>query len=89
MGDCPGPRKGAMTRRNVTRGVTPQFRASTNPPPPPTKRWPEAPLEGGGGAGWWEGGSGRGDGGEGGRAPLNSWVCSPGVIQQFTPPLAP
>ena len=31
-GDCPGPRKGATTRRNVTQGAGPP------PPPPPFKR---------------------------------------------------
>ena len=32
-GDCPGPRKGATTRRNVTQGVTPP--PPPRPPPPP------------------------------------------------------
>ena len=47
------------------------------------------------GVGFWEGGGGwegrrggRFPGGGGGcRAPPNSWVCGPGVIRQFAPPL--
>ena len=42
-GDCPGPRKGATTRRNVTQGVTPpppgphwmHWKGGSPPPPPP------------------------------------------------------
>ena len=34
-GDCPGPRKGAITRRNVTRGGSPPPLSNASLPPPP------------------------------------------------------
>ena len=69
--------------------------------PPPTNCWPKAPRGGGGawrggsrrgaGEGGSRGGGGGGSrgsrGGGGCRAPPNSWVCGPGVIRQFAPPL--
>ena len=39
-GDCPGPRKGATTRRNVTQGVPPPPRCTeTSGHPPPSVAW--------------------------------------------------
>ena len=68
-------------------GATPRFRTPTTPP---TNCWPEAPW-GAWRGGLWEGRRGGrfpGFPGRGGcRAPPNSWVCGPGVIRQFAPPL--
>ena len=47
-------------------------------------RWGSGRGVGGGGGGAGEGGS---LGGGGCQAPPNSWVCSPGVIRYFAPPL--
>ena len=71
-------------------GGTPRF---WTPPTPQTNCWPLGGLGGeilGG-----PGGGGRRGGcwgvrftkGGGGQAPPNSWVCGPGVIRQFAPPL--
>ena len=87
-----------MDLGGITGGATPR---SWTPSNPPTNCWPKAPR-GGGGGGAWRGGLGGAPGravpGGGGvpgvpvgrgrcRAPPNSWVCGPGVIRQFAPPL--
>ena len=94
-------RKGFMAQRvrlSLSRGGRPLGSGRQLPPQLTVGR---RPLGGGGGP--WRGGSRRGAreggsrgggggsrgsrGGGGCRAPPNSWVCGPGVIRQFAPPL--
>ena len=85
-GDCPGPRKGTSTRRNLTLGGIPKsccFFVSRRPPPPPATANRHQPPTGGGGyaACLW-----------GGWAPPNASAVppqaqgDPSVLQQGLPP---